>query len=296
MITHHERSEPKVTASNRSHPPPTGTWTIDPADTIVSFAWRTLRHWTTTRRLHGVGVIHLDALPPVGVVRFHQPSGLPVLTMALDPASLETGAADLDAMRCGPDAVDVMRPWWWTLRSQSLEVLPSGTWRVMATLTAWGSSGLVELRLELDPKASRHDRLVLRGRGMLDRRALGTGKRASIFDPRIQLELAVHATRVETRTSTERQEEGHLHNQPGGLSQLPTAGAPTHRHHRHRGRHRRARRGRPHPPARRRARPLRVSRRQQWSQPYRLGGAHHEEGSGRHGSRPWPVPDRPCGC
>jgi YceI-like domain len=138
MITHHERSEPEITTSNRSHPPPTGTWTIDPAASSVSFAWRTLWHWTSTRRLHGLGVIHLDELPPVGVVRFHQPSGLPVLTMALDPASLDTEAADFDAMGCGPDAVDVMRPWWWTLRSQSLEVLPAGTWRVMATLTARG--------------------------------------------------------------------------------------------------------------------------------------------------------------
>jgi hypothetical protein len=121
--------------------------------------------------------------------------------MALDPASLETGAADLDATPCDPDAVDGMRPWWWTLRSQSLEVLPAGTWRVMATLTAWGSSGLVELRLEVDPEASRRDRLVLRGWGTLDRRAFGIGKRASIFDPRIQLELTVRATRVETPLS-----------------------------------------------------------------------------------------------
>ena len=270
MITHHERSEPEVTAINRSHPPPTGTWAIDPADSSVSFAWRTLWHWTSTRRLHGLGVIHFDDLPPAGVIRFHQPSGRPVLTMALDPASLETGAADPDAMRCDPDAVDVVRPWWWTLRSQSLELLPAGTWRVMATLIAWGSSGLVELRLEVDPEASRHDRLVLRGRGMLDRRALGMGKRAWSFDPKVQLDLAVHATRVEARTSTERQEEGHLHSQPGGLSQLLTAGAPTHRRDRHR-HHRRARRGRPHPPARHRAPPLRVSRRQQWSRPHRLG-------------------------
>jgi polyisoprenoid-binding protein YceI len=124
------------TAPNISQPRPTGTWTIDPADSTVSFAWPKLRLWTITGRLHGMGVIHLDGLPPVGVVRFEQPSGLPVLTMALDPASVETQDADLDAMLRGPDYFDAVRHRWWTLRSQSLEVLATGTWRVMATLTA----------------------------------------------------------------------------------------------------------------------------------------------------------------
>jgi hypothetical protein len=152
-----------------------------------------------------LGVIHLDDLPPIGVIRFQHPSGLPVLTMALGPASVETGAADLDAMGGGPDGLGHR---WWTLRSESLEILPSGTWRVMANLTARGTAGLVELRLEVDPKASardvkhlpgrpKTDWLVLRGRGLLDRRAFGIGKRAWIFDPRIQLDLALHATRVE---------------------------------------------------------------------------------------------------
>jgi pimeloyl-ACP methyl ester carboxylesterase len=69
-----------------------------------------------------VGVIDLDALPAVGVVCFQQPSGLPVLTMALAPAGLEPGDADRQ------------QQWWWRLHSQSLEVLPGGVWRVMATL------------------------------------------------------------------------------------------------------------------------------------------------------------------
>jgi hypothetical protein len=117
-----------------------------------------LDHYRSTAR-HGV--IHLDELPPVGVICFQQPSGLPVLTMALDPASLEPGDADLDAMRCGPEG---LRHRWWTLRSESLEILPTGTWRVMATLTARATAGLVEPRFEVDPKSSR-DVLVLRGRG-----------------------------------------------------------------------------------------------------------------------------------
>jgi hypothetical protein len=102
MITGYDRSEPGLTTINKSHPLPTGIWTIDPADSIVSFAWRTLRLWTVTGRLHGLGVVHLDDLPPVGVIRFEQPSGLPVLTMALDPASVDTGDADLAAMLRGP--------------------------------------------------------------------------------------------------------------------------------------------------------------------------------------------------
>jgi polyisoprenoid-binding protein YceI len=104
--------------------------------------------------------------------------------MALDPASVETGDADLDAMLRGPDVVDVMGPRWWTLHSESLEVLPNGTWRVMATLTAKGTAGLVELHLEVDTLASRRDWLVMRGRGVLDRRTFGIGRRAWIFGPR----------------------------------------------------------------------------------------------------------------
>jgi polyisoprenoid-binding protein YceI len=163
-----------------------------------------LRLWTSTGRLHGSGVIHLDELPPVGVIRFRQPSHLPVLSIALDPASLETGDADLNAMLGGPGVGAVRRHGWWTLHSQSLEILPGGAWRVMAALTAHSTPGLVELRLEVDPEQSRRDWLVLRGRGVLDRRAFAIGKRVSSFDPTIRLDLAVHARRVETRASTER--------------------------------------------------------------------------------------------
>jgi polyisoprenoid-binding protein YceI len=173
-----------VTEANRSHPSPTGTWTIDPADSTVSFAWPKLRLWTITGRLHGLGVIQLDGLPPVGVVRFQQPSGLPVLTMALDPASVDTGDADLDAMLCGPDYLDAVRHRWWTLRSESLEVLPTGTWRVMATLTARGTAALVELRFAVIAGASGPDGLVLRGQGVLDRRAFGIGSRPGASAPR----------------------------------------------------------------------------------------------------------------
>jgi hypothetical protein len=188
MTTRPDRSEPGVTSTDRSPPDPRGTWTIDPATSIVSFAWRALRLWTVTGRRQCLGVIHLDELPPVGVIRFRQPSGLPVLTMASDPASLETGDAD-------------RRQRWWTLHSHSLEILPSGDWRVMATLTTHRTPGLVELRLEADPKASGRDRLVLRGAGVLDRQAFTTGKRALSLDPTIRLELTVHARRVETQGS-----------------------------------------------------------------------------------------------
>jgi polyisoprenoid-binding protein YceI len=200
-------SEPALTAIDQPRRLPTGTWTIDPADSSVTLAWRKLRLWSITGQLHCLGVIHLDDLPPAGVIRFQQPSGLPVLTMVLDPASLETQDARLDAMLRGPDAVDVLRHGWWTLRSESLEVLPGGTWRVMATLTANGTQGLVELRLEVDPETSGHDWLVLRGRGVLDRRAFGMGKRASFLGPTIQLDLTVRARRVETSHTEGQQEE-----------------------------------------------------------------------------------------
>ena len=97
MTTYLERREPGTT-TNRSHADLRGTWTIDPATSIVSFARRTLRLWTVTGRRHCLGVIHLDALPPAGVIRFQQPSDLPFLTMASDPASLEIGkwASGLD--------------------------------------------------------------------------------------------------------------------------------------------------------------------------------------------------------
>ena len=148
---------------------------------------------TKTRRLHTFGVIHLDELPPVGAIRFQQPSGFPVLTMAWEQAT-EQKDPDLDAIRGG---FGVSERRWWTLRSESLEVLPAGTWRMMATLTARGGAILVELHFEVDPEASRRGVLVLRGWGVLDRRAVGLGNRAWGVGPKIHLRLALHATRVE---------------------------------------------------------------------------------------------------
>jgi polyisoprenoid-binding protein YceI len=155
-----------------------------------------------TGRLHFFGVIHLDALPPVGVVQFDQRSGLPVLTIALDPASVETNDTNLNAMLGGPDVVDVRRPRWWTLHSESLEVLPSGAWRVMATLTAKGTPRLVELHLEVDRGPGELDWLVLRGRGVLDRRGFGVTGAVSTLTPQIRLDLAVRARQVEARIRT----------------------------------------------------------------------------------------------
>jgi hypothetical protein len=184
--------EQAMALTDRSHPFPAGSWAIDPVASIVTVARRTLRLWTTSGRLHGFGAIRLDRLPPVGVISFQQPSGLPVLTMVMDSPGTETRAPNLDALGGGPDVAGLR----WTLCSESLEILPRGTWRIMATLTARGRSGLVELLLEVHPAASRHDLLVLTGRGVLDRRALGIGKRALLVGPRIQLELALAATRA----------------------------------------------------------------------------------------------------
>jgi hypothetical protein len=204
MTTRLERREPEAITTDRARSSLTGTWTIDPADSILSFAWRTLWLWTVTGRSICSGLIHLDELPPVGVIRFRQPSNLPVLTMASDPASLKTGAAELNALLWGRGVGAVRRQRWWTLHSHSLEILPGGVWRVMATLTAHRTPRLVELLLEADPKASGRDRLVLRGRGVLDRRAFAGEKRASNFYPTIRLELAIHARRVLIQPSTER--------------------------------------------------------------------------------------------
>jgi polyisoprenoid-binding protein YceI len=220
-----------VTATDRSHPSPVGTWTIDPAASTVSFAWRKLRLWTITGRLHGMGVIQLDGLPPVGVVRFQQPSGLPVLTMTLDSASVETQDADLDALLGGPDYFDAVRHRWWTLRSESLEVLPTGTWRVMATLTARGTAALVELRFAVIPGASGPDGLVLRGRGVLEPRAFGIGKQAWGFDPQIRLDLVVRANRAAIRTRNPMAGRGSgMNNQHAELSQALASQRITERH------------------------------------------------------------------
>ena len=185
MTIHLERSEPGAT-TDRAPADLCGTWTIDPATSTVSLARRTLRLWTITGRRHCLGVIHLDVLPPVEVIRFQQPSGLRALTMTLAPASLEPGVADRQ------------QQWWWTLHSQSLEILPGGAWRVMATLTTHQTLGLVELHLAVDPEHSRGDWLVLRGRGVLERRAFPTSKPAWSFDPMTRLELEVHAKRKES--------------------------------------------------------------------------------------------------
>jgi polyisoprenoid-binding protein YceI len=190
-------SESVFTPIHRSHPPPIGTWTIDPADSGValSLSWRKLRLRTIIGRLQCLGVVHLDDLPSVGVIRFQQPSGMPVLTMALDPASVETDDADLNTLLRSPD-VDALRRRWWTLRSESLEVLAGGTLRVMATLTAQGTEGLVELRLKINAGASSRGLLVVEGRGVLNRHAFGIDRRASIFEPKVLLDLAFRARRV----------------------------------------------------------------------------------------------------
>jgi polyisoprenoid-binding protein YceI len=219
MTTRYERRAGATTTDRpRSHL--VGTWIIDPAHSDVAFTRRALRLWTITGRRHCLGVIHLDELPPVGAVRFQQPSSLPVLTMALDPGSPETGAADLNAMLSGPDLGAVRRHRWWTLRSQSLEILPSGAWRVMATLTEHRTSGLVELRLEIDREQSRRDMLVLRGRGVLDRRNFATARWASSLDPTIRLELAVHARQVQTCPNTGRH-EGESDKRPSVTAEEP---------------------------------------------------------------------------
>jgi hypothetical protein len=176
-----ERRQPGAT-TDRSPADLGGSWTIDPATSIVSVAWRALRLWTVTGRWHCLGVIHLDALPPVGVIRFRQPSGLRFLTLASAPASLASGAADRQRQR------------WWRLHSHSLEILPGGAWRVMATLTTHQTSGLVELRVAVDPEHRRRDRLVLRGRGVLDRRVFPTSRPAWSFDPTIRLDLVARQT------------------------------------------------------------------------------------------------------
>ena len=192
-----ERNEPGATAPDRVPSSPIGSWTIDPSHSSVSLTWSRLRLATITGRLHCLGVIHLDELPPDGVIQFEQPSGLPVLTFAVDPASIETDDADLDARLRSPEVFDVQLHRWWTLRSESLEILPTDAWRIMATLTTTGNPGLVELRVEVDPKASNADWLVLRGHGVLDRHAFGIGGPASTFTPQIRLDLAVRARRVE---------------------------------------------------------------------------------------------------
>ena len=44
-----------VAPTDRSHPNPIGTWTIDPTLSSVSLAWRKLRLWTITGRRPCVG-------------------------------------------------------------------------------------------------------------------------------------------------------------------------------------------------------------------------------------------------
>jgi polyisoprenoid-binding protein YceI len=150
MTPNLDLSEPADAATERPPPGPIGTWTIDHTHSSVALTWRTPRLGTVTGRLHGLGIVHVAVLPPVGMIRFDRPAVLPVLTMALDPASVDSGDGHLDTALCGPGAFDVTRHRWWTLRSESLELLPTGAWQIMATLTARGTTALVEPRSEVE--------------------------------------------------------------------------------------------------------------------------------------------------
>lgn len=198
---------------DRSDPLPPGTWTIDPADSSVSFTWRTLRLWTRTGRLRGLGLIHLDELPPVGAIRFQQPSGLPVLTMALEPASVKTQAADLDATGAGPDD---LRP----TVVDAAQRKPGGP--AHRHLAGHGDPHQRPGQLrpgraapEVDQPASRRQLLVLTGKGTLDRQAVGVGRRAPIVGPRIQLDLAMHATRMGTASPLRNKRQTATTSMPG---------------------------------------------------------------------------------
>lgn len=81
----------------------------------------------------------------------------------------------------------------------------------MATLTASGTPALVDLYFEVDPESSDHDRLVLRGRGVLDRRTFWMGKPPSTRSPRVRLDLELRASRV-TRTSLAEPQRGRVKN------------------------------------------------------------------------------------
>jgi hypothetical protein len=193
-----------VTAPDRSHPSPLGTWTIDPADSTVSVAWPKLRRWTMTGRLHGMGVIQLDGLTRWG-------RSLPA---AIGPAGPDDDAGSSqppDRRRrpgrhpprprllgcCAAPVVDAAQP--------SLEVLPTGTWRVMATLTAPATTALVELPLRSSRGRAAPTRWCCEDRECsIDVPSASTGRPgASTPDP---ARLAVRANRAALRTRIERQE------------------------------------------------------------------------------------------
>ena len=52
MTTRPERSGSGAASTDRSYPDLRGRWIIDPADSIVAYARRTLPLWTITGRLH----------------------------------------------------------------------------------------------------------------------------------------------------------------------------------------------------------------------------------------------------
>ena len=168
MITRLSRgSEPAGSTTNRSHPLPTGTWTIHPANSIVSVAWRTLRLWTIAGCTAWRVSLHLDELPPLGVIcsshrLFQQPSGLPSYD-GVGSSQREDPRRRPDAMLGDLDVVDVMGP-----VVDAPQPKPGDpAHRNLAghgDPHRRGTAGLVELRFEVDPRSSR-DVLVLRGRG-----------------------------------------------------------------------------------------------------------------------------------
>jgi hypothetical protein len=146
MITRLERSEPAGSTTNRFHPIPSASNRYLDHQPCQLHRRRRMAHAPAPDDRRSAArhrVIHLDELPPVGVICFQQPSGLPSYD-GVGPASVKTQDAAPDAMLGDLDVVEVMGPSGGRSAAKawsSCPPEPGGSWRpsTPGALQAWSS-------------------------------------------------------------------------------------------------------------------------------------------------------------
>ncbi len=140
---------------------PTGTWTVEPAETVAQFRARDVVRKTVVGSLAVLtGRVEVS------------PQGVPLhLAAELDLSSVETGNRKRDGDLRGPRFFDASRDPSLTVTAGPAEIGDDGRWHLSGELAMKGRSCPVDLTV--DVVDLRDGRAEVRATAALDRRALG---------------------------------------------------------------------------------------------------------------------------